>query len=98
MNVVKPGDVDLDANISTESLDRIALEGPLSRTWECILSPFRSWMPASQDPNDETPDENSVAERSESPRLEWSKKTDFLLSIIGFAVDLANVSNNSSLT
>ena len=28
----------------------------------------------------------------EEPRVEWDKKMDFLLSIIGFAVDLANVS------
>lgn len=49
-------------------------------------------MSPTEDGNEQGSDENSVAERSESPRLEWSKKTDFLLSIIGFAVDLANVS------
>lgn len=36
-------------------------------------------------------DNSSVASDFE-PRIEWNKKMDFLLSIIGFAVDLANVS------
>lgn len=37
-------------------------------------------------------DNGSIASDFE-PRIEWNKKMDFLLSIIGFAVDLANVSN-----
>lgn len=36
-------------------------------------------------------DHGSIASDFE-PRIEWNKKMDFLLSIIGFAVDLANVS------
>lgn len=35
------------------------------------------------------PPEKSMSPETE--RLEWNKKIDFLLSIIGFAVDLANV-------
>ncbi|CAG2161766.1 unnamed protein product [Oppiella nova] len=35
--------------------------------------------------------ENDKIENGEQERLEWSKKIDFLLSIIGFAVDLSNV-------
>ena len=35
--------------------------------------------------------ENEKIESAEPERLEWGKKIDFLLSIIGFAVDLSNV-------
>ena len=34
---------------------------------------------------------HEISEEKVPERLEWSKKIDFLLSIIGFAVDLANV-------
>ena len=32
-----------------------------------------------------------AAEEGDEPRETWNKKLDFLLSVIGFAVDLANV-------
>lgn len=96
MNDLKSNDVEINdgANISAESFERIAYRGQLSRAISCLFSPFCSLMSPSEGKHDhESRDEISVAERCESPRLEWSKKTDFLLSIIGFAVDLANVSN-----
>ena len=41
-------------------------------------------------PDDEVCDFQGGSSNIE-PRIEWDKKLDFLLSIIGFAVDLANV-------
>lgn len=36
-------------------------------------------------------DKSTALSNGEEPRETWNKKVDFLLSVIGFAVDLANV-------
>jgi len=70
--------------------------------WKHKFSKFRTQLPipniCQTNQNIEThdlkkSDKSDIAksELQEPERLEWGKKIDFLLSIIGFAVDLSNV-------
>lgn len=59
-----------------------------------LLKKFRLWVNKTHNNNNHPPDEVCDFQGASStvePRIEWDKKLDFLLSIIGFAVDLANV-------
>ena len=57
--------------------------GSTTQQLDCLMTPTRTTNVGGEDTDSKTtPDET---------REEWGKKIDFLLSIIGFAVDLSNV-------
>jgi hypothetical protein len=55
-----------------------------------VFKKFRLWKKKKNVNLDEVCDFQGASSNIK-PRIEWDKKLDFLLSIIGFAVDLANV-------
>lgn len=101
-----PHNEEIDDNLSSASYETFTWKSQWSKVASFVFSRqncFSSQVekedpthPNKESNGKEVPQVNSTNiehPTEDTPlRLEWSKKTDFLLSIIGFAVDLANVS------
>lgn len=89
---LESNNTDTDENVSNNSLNN-------SIKWTNGFSLLKNWKICHKlrpNPDDEEEKVSTEADSLPAPepvaRVEWDKKMDFLLSIIGFAVDLANVS------
>lgn len=81
---------DTDDNVSNDSTESWKWSKKLGSF--ALFSSVCFWrnQGAKRETSEEKKD-NTLAVVEPEERLEWNKKMDFLLSIIGFAVDLANV-------